>query len=167
MLKPAQLYQSELNHKIMDGWYDPKNLFFEIGPAYSIINLDSHTLDDHDFVSIDESGEVIGYVGYSVAWIPRSAYQLAIISFDKGNLLFLKDVYQAIYDCFYKHNMNRLEWTCYADNPAIRGYRKFIELCGGVECGYRRQCMMLPDGKLHDQVRFEILKEEFKPLHIK
>ena len=63
--------------------------------------------------------------------------------------------------------MNRLEWTCYADNPAIRGYRKFIKLCGGVECGYRRQCVLLPDGKLHDQVRFEILKEEFKPLHIK
>ena len=167
MLKPAQLYVKQLDAKLVNGWYDSENIFYSRDPGESFSCLTDHNRDDHDFVSVDESGNVIGYVGYSICWITRSAYHLGIISFDKGNLTFIKDVYQAIYDCFYKHNMNRLEWTCHADNPAIRGYRKFIKLCGGVECGYQRQCQMLPDGKLHDQVRFEILKEEFKPLNIK
>lgn len=58
--------------------------------------------------------------------------------------------------------MNRIEWWCYADNPAIRGYRNFIKRHGGRECGYWRQIARLQDGQLHDSVSFEILEEEFK-----
>ena len=47
------------------------------------------------------------------------------------------------------------------DNPAIRGYRNFIKKHGGRECGYYRQIARLQDGKLHDRVEFEILKEEW------
>lgn len=55
-----------------------------------------------------------------------------------------------------------MEWWGYKDNPAIKGYRKFIKRFGGRECGYMRQTSKLMDGKLHDSVMFEILKEDIK-----
>lgn len=61
----------------------------------------------------------------------------------------------------YMYHMNRVGWFAYADNPAVKGYRSFIEKHGGRECAYLRQVAKLTDGKLHDAVEFEILAEEF------
>lgn len=90
------------------------------------------------------------------------ADRFGIISFDKGNIEFIRDVYKVICDLFEVYNMNRVSWCAYTDNPAIRGYRNFIKRHGGVECAYHRQIARLQDGKLHDNVEFEILAEEFR-----
>ena len=91
-----------------------------------------------------------------------NANNFGAISFDKGNVEFAKDLYQAICNVFEKYHMNRLSWGCFVENPAIRGYRNFIKKHGGRECAYYRQIAKLQDGKLHDSVEFEILAEEFK-----
>lgn len=102
------------------------------------------------------------YISYSVSFVTMSADRFGAISFDKGNVLFAKDLYQIICDIFDKYHLNRLCWSCIADNPAIRGYRNFIKEHGGRECAYHKQICKLMDGKLHDDVEFEILAEEFK-----
>ena len=91
-----------------------------------------------------------------------SADGFGIISFDKGNMEFIKDVCEAVSDIFTKYHMNRISWFCYADNPAIRGYRNFIRRHGGRVCGHYRQYARLQDGKLHDSVMFEILADEYR-----
>lgn len=55
-----------------------------------------------------------------------------------------------------------LSWCAFVENPAIKGYRNFIKKHGGRECAYHRQVAKLLDGKLHDNVEFEILASEFK-----
>ena len=90
-----------------------------------------------------------------------SADRFAIISFRKGSMEFAKDLYKVICDLFEVYHMNRVSWTAYADNPAVRGYRNFIRKHGGRECGHYRQRARLQDGKLHDTVSFEILAAEF------
>ena len=126
------------------------------------INLPDNNYDTHNFVSVDKNDRVIGYITYFVNWNAMSADSFGAISYDKGNLIFVKDLYTAICDIFEKYNMNRLSWWCYSDNPAIRGYRSFIKKHGGRECGYLRQYSRLQDGKLHDSVLFEIMANEFK-----
>lgn len=69
---------------------------------------------------------------------------------------------EIMYDNVYQ--FNRLEWCCFADNPAIKGYRNFINRCGGKEVGYLKATNVLMDQKLHDSVIFEIMKEDFKPI---
>lgn len=98
---------------------------------------------------------------YRIDWSCMNTYEWAIISFKKANYIFSKDVYEIICNCFNKFNLNRIEWSCVADNPAIKMYRKFIKNHGGKECGYFRQMVKLQDGKIHDMVKFEILAEEF------
>lgn len=161
MLKPAQLYEGKLQEENIKAWYKPENIFWNGGTGDSIINLPKDNCDRHCFVSVDRNDNVIGYIGYRVDWSAMSVYGFEIISYQKGNLQFVRDIYQVICNLFGQYNMNRIEWCCYTDNPAIRGYRNFIKRHGGKECGYYRQIAKLQDGKLHDLVHFEILADEF------
>lgn len=162
MLRAAQLYEDELRTMFIEQWYKPENIFYDGGAGDSFGELPAENYENHCFVSVDGDDNVIGYIAYSVDWAAMSVSNLGIISFDKGNLLFAKDVWKAICDIFEVYHMNRLSFWCFADNPAIKAYRNFIRLHGGRECGYRRQSSKLQDGKLHDDVEFEIMASEFR-----
>ena len=162
LLRPAQLYKEQLEIKNIESWYDPQNIYYHGGTGEYSINVPNNNAKVHSFVSVDKDNNVIGYIGYNVDWQAMSVDNFGMISFDKGNLEFVKDIYKAVCDCFEVYHMNRISWYCYVDNPAIRGYRNFIKRCGGKECGYFRQYTKLRDGKLHDSVCFEILASEFK-----
>lgn len=164
MLKPAQLYDKALDHYLINRWYDPEYIWYSGGPGHRSFDLADGNDYAHDFVSVSDNCDVLGYIGYSIDWTSKSAYNFGAMSFDIGNITFAKDIYQAIEDIFLKYHLNRMAWHCYADSPHIRGYRNFIKRCGGRECGYYRQATMLLDGKLHDNVMFECLSSEFKPL---
>ena len=162
MLKPAQVYKERFYGEYVNTWYKPENIFYTGWTGDSLPELPDNNYNSHHFVSVDKNDNLIGYISYSVDWIAMSTDRFGIISFDKGNILFAKDVYKAICDLFEVYHMNRISWCAYADNPAIRGYRNFIRKHGGRECGYRRQNARLQDGKLHDSVEFEILACEFR-----
>lgn len=166
MLMPAQLYKDELRAELLRSWYKPENIYWSGWTGDEITDLTENNYDMHCFVSIDKNGKVVGYISYSVNWVAMNADRFGIINFDKGNLTFAKDLYQAICDLFEKYHMNRIGWIAFADNPAIRGYRNFIRKHGGRECGYKRQHAKLQDGKLHDSIEFEILASEFKKSEI-
>lgn len=160
MLKPAQLYAEKLREENIKSWYKLENMYWHGGACETEIELPDNT-GNHCFVSVDKNDNVIGYITYTVDWEIMSADYWGIISFRKNSIEFAKDLYSAICNCFEKFNLNRIGWKCYADNPAIKGYRNFIKKHGGKECGYHRQIAKLLDGKLHDSVEFEILREEF------
>ncbi|MCC8043890.1 MAG: GNAT family N-acetyltransferase [Clostridiales bacterium] len=162
MLKPAQLYADKLRKAELETWYKPENIYWNgcYGDCY--INLPKNNYDAHCFVSVDKNDEVIGYISYAVNWAAMSADRFGAISFRKGSVEYARDLFQAVCDIFGKYHMNRMQWCCFANNPAIRGYRNFIKKYGGRECGYYRQVAKLQDGKLHDSVQFEILASEFK-----
>lgn len=162
MIKPAQLYKSKLKEELLKSWYDPANIYWSGWTGDGITDLPDDNYENHHFVSIDNFENVIGYISYSVNWVAMSADNFGIISFKKGSVEFAKDLYTVICNIFEKYHMNRMSWCCFADNPAIRGYRNFIKNHGGKECGYYRQVTKLQDGMLHDKVEFEILASEFK-----
>lgn len=157
MLKPAQSYKEKLQEENIKSWYQPENIYWHGSAGGSQINVYDNNYNCHQFVSVDKDDNVIGYMAYCVDWAAMSCDRFGIISFRKGNMEFVKDVYTAICEIFEKYHMNRIEWFAYADNPAVRGYRNFIKKHGGRECGSYRQVARLQDGKLHDSVCFEIM----------
>lgn len=162
MLLPAQLFAEELKLKNAATWYDTtRYMYWHGGCGASDIVLSDNTYENHQFVSVDKNDKVLGYISYCVDWNALSADRFGAVSFDIGNAVVAKDLAQAIDDIFRKYHLNRVEWMCYTDNPAIRGYRTFIKKCGGKECAYYRQVTRLLDGKLHDAVSFEILASEY------
>jgi RimJ/RimL family protein N-acetyltransferase len=162
MLKPAQLYKEQLELKNTKTWYDTDYMYWNGSTGNHNINLPDNNYEWHCFVSVDKDENVIGFISYSINWTSVSADRFGIISFDKGNMTFVKDIYEAVCNIFEKYNINRIQWSCFADNPAIRGYRNFIKKHGGRECGYHHQIARLQDGKLHDDVEFEIMASEFR-----
>lgn len=162
MLKPAQLYRDRLRNELLKSWYKPENIFWSGWTGDEITEIPDNNYSNHYFVSVDRFENIIGYISYSIDWAAMNAYNFGIISFDKGNILFAKDLYGAVCDLFEVYHMNRIGWFSYSGNPAIRGYRNFIKRHGGRECGYRHQCVKLQDGKLHDSIEFEILACDFK-----
>lgn len=161
MLKSAQLYKEQLEKIQYKAWYNESYKYYNGSAGFNEIKLWDNNCDCHQFVSVDKDDNVIGYICYAVDWTAMSVCNFGIISYKKGNIEFAKDLYKAICNIFEVYHMNRIEWSAYADNPAIRGYRNFIKKHGGRECGYCRQVAKLQDGKLHDSVQFEILAEEF------
>lgn len=165
MLKAARLYTDELMKKDVEGWYDIKNMYWNGGCYSDSIKLEKSNWSEHQFVSVNEKNELLGYISYSVDHAALKAYNFGIISFQKGNPDYAKDLYQIVLDIFYKYNLNKIEFCAYTDNPALRGYKNFIEKVGGRIVGVRHQTTILLDHKLHDNMEFEILKENFRPLN--
>lgn len=161
MRKAAQLYKDELTLKFYEILYDDYYMYYYGWTGVEIPVLKENNYDSHDFVSVNSKGEVIGYISYNVNYLTMSATQLGIISFRKGDISFIRDVYDAVIDIFVKYHMNRLSFTCFTENPAVRSYKKFVTLFGGLQNAYYRQDLKLSDGQLHDELGFEILAEDF------
>lgn len=161
MLKSALLYETQLKEKYIGIMHNPEYQYYFGNFGTQCIELSNNTYDCHEFVSVDESGNVLGFIRYDINVFSNSCQHFGLISFEFGNLTVIRDLYRAIHDIFFKYNFNRIQWLCFADNPHIRGYRNFIKRFGGRECGYLRQSNRLMDGQLHDAVLFEILKEDY------
>ena len=73
---------------------------------------------------------------------------------------FIADVIRVIDDIFYKFNLNRIEFQCFAMNPVCDAYRGFIKKYGGREVATLRQTTKLMDGMFHDSILFEILFDD-------
>ena len=127
MLKPAQLYKERLQEENIKAWYKPENMFWSFGTGADQINIREDNYNWHQFVSVDNQDKVIGYIAYAVDWAAMNADRFGIISFDKGNALFAKDVYTAICDLFEKYHMNRVGWYAIADKPRNQRVQKLYK----------------------------------------
>lgn len=160
MLDNAKKYEKEIQDKFLDTWYDMKYQYYRDTSGDRIPQLPDNCYDRRSFVSLDKEGKIIGFISYSYNDTAGSANNFGIINFGKPSYTFANDVLQVIADIFFKYKLRRIEWWCFADNPAIKGYRKFIKRFGGREIGYLREVSRLMDGELHDGVIFEILRED-------
>lgn len=159
MIKAALLYKDELQKKFLEHWYEPGTKYYS-GTCCGIPDLVNTNMDKRQYVSIGKDGSVIGYIAHNINWCTRSAQNWGMISFDKGNLTFIRDLRTVVTNLLVKENFNRVEWWCFADNPAVRGYCNFVKRFGGKEVGHMHNSAMFSDGSLHDTLIFEILKED-------
>lgn len=114
-----------------------------------------------DFASLDKDGKLLGYIGYSVSITAGRAHSFEMISFDIGNLQFLRDAQHVLCDIFEKYGLNCLSWAAYVGNPAMGGYERLCKKMGGRVAAYERQVARLLDGRLCDSKTFEVLAEEY------
>jgi RimJ/RimL family protein N-acetyltransferase len=161
MLKPAQLYRDQLQRKFVETWYDEKyQFYYDTSSKYENFIPDNCQYQRH-FVSMNKKNELIGYIGYSYDDYSSYAKWFGIMSFsDPFDVEFAIDVLRVFDDVFNKFDLNRLEFQCFSDNPALRAYRNFIKRYGGREVCTLRETNRLMDGRLHDTIVFEILLDD-------
>lgn len=95
MLKPAQLYKEELEKLFLRTWYDLKYMFYSGWTGSELPTIPDNNYDAHHFASVDNNGNVIGYISYRISWITMSADNFGIISFG-NHIEFARDVYKVI-----------------------------------------------------------------------
>lgn len=159
MLKAAQLYRDEIQKKYYECWYDLSYQYYGDGGHYEF-NIPDNNTEWHMFASVTD-GRVIGVINYHVDFGTRSASHFGAVSFERGNPVYARDLYQAISDIFDKYKLNRIEWRCIDGNPVLKSYRKFCKECGGQEFRLR-QCIKTMDGQVRDSFIFEIIRSEWE-----
>lgn len=162
MLVNARLYEEELDKWTLEHQYD-----LSISLAYGSTGISTEAFpennkNEHHLASINNEGKLLGYLGYCINWETRSVDSLyAIRCADEPSPLFIRDLFRAIDDIFYKYHLNRIEFSAYEDNPVCDTYRRLVDKCGGREVGVLHEKALLMDGKIHDTVLFEIMREKY------
>ena len=171
MLVPAMLYKDEIEEQFAKRMYDD-DMFYYQGYAHGHETTEIKPQDNlYQWAIVSKrkgfycyyTKQLIGYFAYRIDPNTNNVYNFGLISFDKGNPLVAKDVFDKIKELILNHH--RVEWRCIGGNPALRGYKNFIKR---INRKYNLQCKMhfftdvVKDnqGMYRDEVVFEIVNND-------
>lgn len=161
MLDLALNHQTELIKKLRNTWFDDKYKYYEYSTYCSDVKLAEDTWNAHQFVSIDASGEIIGFIQYDISRTTLNCSGLGIINFSNDNLIFGKDVKRAIQDIFEKFHFNKLSFCVVVGNPIEEQYDKLVDKYGGRVVGVQLSQTKLIDNKFYDVKLYEISADNY------
>lgn len=157
MLVPAILYKQQIVKKFQKYFYTTGMLYETGGMCNWSPNIEECPDESQFQYAIVNDEKLIGYLGYSVDWYTSKAYNFGLFSFDRGNALVGKDVFNKLEELV--KNFHRVEWRAVSGNPACRGYDRFIEKYNGNK-HVLKDAIRDRDGKYHDDIIYEIVKTE-------
>lgn len=158
MLVPAITRKDEIL-KEFQKYYYTIDMLYETGSMNNWCPNISDCPDENtfQFAVVNNDNKLLGYLAYSVDWYSSRAYNFGMISFDRGNPLFAKDVFNKMEELVSQ--LHRVEWRMVSGNPASRGYDSFIKRHNGSK-HILKDCIKDKYGKYHDDVIYEIVKPE-------
>ena len=158
MLVPAILYKEEIV-KSMQEYFYTTDMLYETG---SIANWTPEIVDcpsesQFQYAIIDKNKKLIGFLGYWVDWYVSKAYNFGLFSFDRGNIIVGRDVFNKLEELV--STLHRIEWRAVSGNPACRGYDNFIKKHNGKK-HILKDSIRDKKGEYHNDVIYEIVNEE-------
>ena len=159
MLKPAILYKDELEKKFAENLYTDDYFYYAgCGHVHYIPEIKAED-NNYQWAVVDKNEKLIGYIAYRIFPELDSAENFGIISFDKGNLTFSRDLYH-LFDDLVKH-YRRIEWRMVGGNHVESAYDHVIERYNGNKVVLHNA---LKDnyGQYRDSIIYEIVKDKIK-----
>ena len=161
MLDIAIKYKDKLQSKMRDIWFQDKYKFYNYTTYYSDYGVETETWQKHQFVSVDEAGNILGFIGYNVNRCTNNCNDLGIVNFGDNKITFGRDLRKALNDIFEYFRFNKLSFCVVIGNPIEDTYDKMVTKYGGRIVGIDRQETKLIDGKYYDVKNYEILREDY------
>ena len=155
MLVPAILYKQEII-KEFQKYYYTTDMLYETG-CLSNWNPDiaeCPNSSQFQFAIVDKNEKLIGYLEYSIDWYASKACNFGLFSFDRGNVLVGRDVFDKLEELI--KTLHRVEWRAVGGNPACRGYDSFIKRHNGTK-HVLKDSIKDKNGKYHDDIIYEIV----------
>lgn len=157
MLIPAILRKNEILYEFQKLQYTD-DLMFEVG---NIDNCMPNIVEEpsrytFQYAIVDKDEKLIGYVAYEIDWYSSHAYNFGLMSFDRGNPLIGKEVFEIMNNLINKLRIHRIAWYMVSGNPVERSYDRFCNKYNGRK-------IVLKDtfrdrmGNYHDSVAYEII----------
>lgn len=159
MLKPAILYKEQITKEFQKYLYTTDMMYVTGCLENWIPNiLECPDEGRFQYAIVDENEKLVGYLGYSIDYYASRAYNFGLFSFDKGNVLVGKDLFNKLEELITI--FHRVEWRAVGGNPACRGYDSFIKR----HCGNKhvlKDALKDKDGNYHDDIIYEIVNLDF------
>lgn len=163
MLKLALQYKDELLAKYINTWMNERFMYYH-DSWYSELCIADNTWDKHQFVSVNDNNEVVGFIHYKVYRNTNDCDSLGIIGFSDNVLdrtCFGMDVGTAITDIFEKFRFRKLSFSVVIGNPIESTYDRLVEKYGGRIVGTQKKEVKLVDGEYYDSKLYEILASDY------
>ncbi|MFA5732904.1 MAG: hypothetical protein WC934_13015 [Acidithiobacillus sp.] len=161
MLKYAIIYENELNEiyqKIILG--NEKYLYWDHTYSNLKLKLRENDWEYLQLVSI-VNNKIIGYINIKFDRDINAVSNISAISFDIGNIYFLYDLLASVDLIFCKRNMSKIIINFYKKNPYAKVWELFIGIFRMRYIGYYENNRKLKNGKLVDELVFEIKKKSY------
>jgi len=164
MLKRAILYVPQLTGCFAKYADDPINIFYQ--ESYIDFNpkIEDNCWKIHQFVSVDSSENVIGYLNAAVSQKGHFINNLAIIRFLKNsryNVTFSKDLAEFFEFLFLFYKYRKIDFGVSLNSPNQTWYKKYVNKYGGRIVGILKQHFARIDGTITDYEMYEILLGDF------
>lgn len=156
MLVPAILYKEQIKTEFQKRFYT-MDMLYETGcnsqwcPDIS----DEPEEGVFEYAIINGRGKLIGYLSYQVDYYSSNAYNFGLMSFDRGNPIIGKDLFEKMEELV--STMHRVEWRMIGGNPVERHYDRFCAKYGGAKY-ILHDSVRDKNGKYHDNVVYEIIR---------
>lgn len=163
MITNAMDYQDELRKALHAVWYDPKYQYYfysNLRRPFSIEG-DGKPFLRRDFVSLNNYGKLLGYIGYGIDAPVNLAYGFGAINFSDDMMTFGHDLRTVIDDIFVKFGMETFEFSVIIGNAAERSYDRLVRRIGGrILCTRHARTQDLA-GNVCDDKLYEITRAEY------
>ena len=159
MLKPAILFKKEIENNFKNYFYTD-DMMYETGCFENWIpNISEEDNEgSYQFAIVNSEDKVIGYLGYNINWYNSCASRFGLISFDRGNPLIGKDLYNELDKLINEYKLHRIEWRMVGGNPAERGYDRFCKKYNGTK-HILTDAIRDKYGKYHNDIIYEIINK--------
>lgn len=156
MLKPAILYKDILEKKFAEFLYTDDFFWYTgYGGCNELPKLEPRD-DDYKYAIVDSKDNVIGYLAYRIEFTTDTVLNFGLYSFDKGNPLIGKDLFEKMEELVREHR--RIEWRMIGGNSVQKHYDKFCDKHNGNRVWLHKVTIDV-HGQYHDECIYEIVKE--------
>lgn len=157
MLKPAIMYKEQIQNEMKSKFYTDKMFFYSGYNGQCNISIsDEPKIGEYDYASVDENGNLVGYIGFFVDLYERMAYNFGLISFDEGNITLASDLNSVMDMLINDFHLHRIEWRAIEGNPACRAYDRFCKKYGGNKY-VMHDVVRDVSGKYHNSYIYELI----------
>lgn len=154
MLVPAILFKSEIENGFKKLFYTSDMLFENGSLNQSIPDISESTNEGLFQYAIISGEKVIGYLEYYVNYYTSNVRNFGLISFDRGNPLIGKDLFEKMEELVSR--FHRIEWGMIGGNPVERSYDKFCERHNGTK-HVLKDVLKDTEGNYRDSIVYEIV----------
>ncbi len=135
----------------LPSWESNTNKF-----QYAVLNV-AKDGEEHEYTNTITGEYTVGYFEYEVDFATKSVKNIKMLSFFKGNILFIKDVYNKIQELMI--DFDRLEFSIVGGSPVERHLDLFVKEHRGQK-HILHNCITDRHGKIYDKVIYEIITKQ-------
>ena len=157
MLIPAIIKKNDILESFKRYYYSD-DMMYETGSLNNWLpNIQEETETGRfQYAIVDSKENLIGYLDYHIDWYNSCASRFGVISFDRGNPIVGRDLFNELNKLINNYKLHRIEWRMIGGNPVERNYDKFCKMFNGTK-HILKDVVKDKYGKYHDDIIYEII----------